>query len=257
MVAAEFGTGQVFWSMLWFFLFFIWIWLLIAVFADIFRSDDLSGWGKALWTILVIVVPYLGVLIYLIVRGGKMRQREARDAQQADTAMRQYSRETAVRPCRRNRQARRPARPRRDRRDRVPERQGQAPHLIHDQAAPNALRPRSPDLGRSALGQSGPAARFAPRATGASTAVAVSSRVHRRRSSRAALSAGRTARRGCAGAGAYGHGHPRPVAPGPARSASFLVGLELALVGVDEQFNEQRVHGVLDSICRLIHGASR
>ncbi len=98
MVAAEFGTGQVFWSMLWFFLFFIWIWLLIAVFADIFRSDDLSGWGKALWTILVIVVPYLGVLIYLIVRGGKMRQREARDAQQADTAMRQYIRETAGSP---------------------------------------------------------------------------------------------------------------------------------------------------------------
>src|SRR5262245_12776349 len=98
MIAAEFGTGQVFWSMLWFFLFFIWIWLLIAVFADIFRSDDLSGWGKALWTILVIVVPYLGVLIYLIVRGGKMRQRETRDAQQADTAMRQYIRETAGTP---------------------------------------------------------------------------------------------------------------------------------------------------------------
>src|SRR5262245_7606695 len=95
MIAAEFGTGQVFWSMLWFFLFFIWIWLLIAVFGDIFRSDDLSGWGKALWTILVIVVPYLGVLVYLIVRGGKMRQREARDAQQADASMRQYIRETA------------------------------------------------------------------------------------------------------------------------------------------------------------------
>ena len=49
MFLAEFGTGQVFWSMLWFFLFFIWIWLLIAVFSDIFRSHDLSGWGKALW----------------------------------------------------------------------------------------------------------------------------------------------------------------------------------------------------------------
>ena len=48
MVIAEFGTGQVFWSMLWFFLFFLWIWLLIIVFGDIFRSGDLSGWGKAL-----------------------------------------------------------------------------------------------------------------------------------------------------------------------------------------------------------------
>ena len=60
---AEFGTGQVFWSMLWFFLFFIWIWLLIVVFGDIFRSPDLSGWGKALWSIFVIFLPYLGVFV--------------------------------------------------------------------------------------------------------------------------------------------------------------------------------------------------
>jgi len=75
---AEFGTGQVLWSMLWFFLFFIWIWLLIVVFADIFRSADLSGWGKALWTIFVILLPYLGVFVYLIARGGTMHQRVAR-----------------------------------------------------------------------------------------------------------------------------------------------------------------------------------
>ena len=50
MLAAEFGTGQVFWSFLWFFLFFIWIWLLIVVFGDIFRSHDLSGWAKAIWS---------------------------------------------------------------------------------------------------------------------------------------------------------------------------------------------------------------
>ena len=71
---ADFGTGQVFWSMLWFFLFFIWIWLLIVVFSDIFRSPDLSGWGKALWSIFVIVVPYLGVFVYLIARGHKMQE---------------------------------------------------------------------------------------------------------------------------------------------------------------------------------------
>ena len=79
-LAAEWGTGQVFLSMLYFFLFFIWIWLLIVVFADIFRSHDLSGWAKAAWTIFVIVLPYLGVFVYLIARGHKMSEHAAEDA---------------------------------------------------------------------------------------------------------------------------------------------------------------------------------
>ena len=90
MIADEFGTGQVFWSMLWFFLWFIWIWLLIVVFGDIFRSTDLSGWGKALWTIFVIVVPYLGVFVYLISRGHKMHEHAMEQAQAQDAAARQY-----------------------------------------------------------------------------------------------------------------------------------------------------------------------
>jgi hypothetical protein len=90
MLAAEFGTGQVFWSMLWFFLFFIWIWLLIVVFGDIFRSDDLSGWGKALWCIFIIIVPYLGVFAYLIARGHKMQEHSVREAQAQDAQLRQY-----------------------------------------------------------------------------------------------------------------------------------------------------------------------
>ena len=90
MLLAEFGTGQVLWSMIWFFLFFLWIWLLIMVFSDIFRSDDLSGWGKALWTIFVIIVPYLGVFVYLIARGHKMHEHAAQAAQAQDQAMRQY-----------------------------------------------------------------------------------------------------------------------------------------------------------------------
>jgi hypothetical protein len=90
IVATEWGTGQVFWSMLWFFLFFIWIWLLIIVFSDIFRSHDLSGWAKALWIIFVILVPYLGVFVYLIARGHKMGQHAAEDAAAADAATRQY-----------------------------------------------------------------------------------------------------------------------------------------------------------------------
>lgn len=88
--AAEFGTGQVFWSFLWFFLFFIWIWLLIVVFSDIFRSHDLSGWAKALWIIFVVIVPYLGVFVYLIARGGRMQEHAVADAKRQDTEFRQY-----------------------------------------------------------------------------------------------------------------------------------------------------------------------
>ena len=90
VLASDFGTGQVFWSFLWFFLFFIWIWLLIVVFSDLFRSHDLSGWAKAAWVIGIIVVPYLGVLIYLIARGGKMHEHAMQAAQAQDAAMRQY-----------------------------------------------------------------------------------------------------------------------------------------------------------------------
>ena len=95
MLLAEFGTGQVFWSMLWFFLFFIWIWLLIVVFGDIFRSDDLSGWGKALWTIFIILVPYLGVFVYLIARGHKMQDRAMREAAQQEEQFRGYVQDVA------------------------------------------------------------------------------------------------------------------------------------------------------------------
>jgi hypothetical protein len=90
MLAAEFGTGQVLWSMLWFFLFFIWIWLLIVIFGDVFRSDDLSGWGKALWSIFIIFLPYLGVFVYLIARGHKMQEHSVKDAQAQDAAFRSY-----------------------------------------------------------------------------------------------------------------------------------------------------------------------
>ena len=86
----EYTVGDAFLTMLWFFLFFIWIWLLITVFSDIFRSDDLSGWGKALWTIFVIVLPYLGVLVYMIARGKKMGEHAARDAARQESQVREY-----------------------------------------------------------------------------------------------------------------------------------------------------------------------
>lgn len=90
MLLAEFGTGQVFWSMLWFFLFFIWIWLLISLFGDIFRSKDLSGGAKALWTIFIIILPFLGVLVYLIVRGNSMQERALQDAANRENEFRGY-----------------------------------------------------------------------------------------------------------------------------------------------------------------------
>jgi Short C-terminal domain len=96
IVAADWGTGEVFWSMLWFFLWFVWLWLLIIVFSDIFRSQDLSGWGKALWSIFVIIVPYLGVFVYLIARGHKMGEHAAQAAQAQDAAFRQYVQNAAA-----------------------------------------------------------------------------------------------------------------------------------------------------------------
>ena len=89
-LASDFGTGQVFLSMLWFFLFFIWIWLLIVVFSDIFRSHDLGGFAKAIWVIAIIILPYLGVLIYLIARGHKMAEHAQEAAAAQDAAARQY-----------------------------------------------------------------------------------------------------------------------------------------------------------------------
>ena len=95
VIADDFGTGEVFLSMLWFVLFFIWIWLLITVFADLFRSHDLSGWAKAFWVIGIIIFPYLGVLVYLIARGHKMHEHAVQAAQAQDAAMRQYVQQAA------------------------------------------------------------------------------------------------------------------------------------------------------------------
>src|SRR6185437_13658974 len=82
-------------TMLYFFLFVIWIWLLITVFIDIFRSHDMGGWAKALWVIFIIVLPFLGVFVYLIARSGKMHERAAQQAAQQQKAFDQYVKQTA------------------------------------------------------------------------------------------------------------------------------------------------------------------
>ena len=95
ITAMEYTVWDAFLTMLWFFLFFIWIWLLITVFGDIFRSHDLSGWSKALWTIFVIFLPYLGVFVYLIARGKNMGEHAAQDASRREQQMRSYVQDVA------------------------------------------------------------------------------------------------------------------------------------------------------------------
>jgi hypothetical protein len=85
MLAADYALGEALWTVLAIFLFVIWFWLLIAIFSDLFRDHETSGWAKAGWTIAIIVLPFLGILVYLVVRGGGMAQRQA-DAQQAAQA---------------------------------------------------------------------------------------------------------------------------------------------------------------------------
>jgi Short C-terminal domain/Phospholipase_D-nuclease N-terminal len=95
VLASDYPFLSVLWSMVVFFAFVIWIWLLIAVFADVFRRHDISGWGKAGWTILVIVLPYLGVFIYLIAHGSDMAKRSARQASQDQAQFDDYVRDVA------------------------------------------------------------------------------------------------------------------------------------------------------------------
>jgi uncharacterized membrane protein YcjF (UPF0283 family) len=96
MLAYTYPILSIFWSMLIFFGFCIWIWLLFTCFADLFRSDDISGWGKAGWTILLLFVPLLGVLLYLIVRGGGMQARAERRAAADQAQFDDYVRKTSA-----------------------------------------------------------------------------------------------------------------------------------------------------------------
>jgi Short C-terminal domain/Phospholipase_D-nuclease N-terminal len=90
MLAYSYPLLGAFLTILWFSLFFIWIWLLVIVFIDIFRSHDMGGFAKALWVLFIIFLPWLGVLVYLIARGGKMHERAAQQAQQQQQAFTGY-----------------------------------------------------------------------------------------------------------------------------------------------------------------------
>ena len=90
MIATAYPLLEVFWTMLIFFFFIVWLWILFTVFADVFRRSDISGWGKAAWCIFVIVLPYLGVFVYLIAEHRGMTERTIQQQQAAKSQMDHY-----------------------------------------------------------------------------------------------------------------------------------------------------------------------
>ena len=95
MIATDYPLLEVFWTMLIFFAFFIWIWILFTVFADVFRRKDISGWAKAAWITFVIILPYLGVFVYLIAEHKGMTERTISQQQAAQAQMDQYVKSVA------------------------------------------------------------------------------------------------------------------------------------------------------------------
>jgi hypothetical protein len=94
-IAADYPFIDVLWSMIIFFFWVIWIWIVITVLIDVFRRDDIGGFAKALWVIFVVILPWLGVLIYLIVEHDGMRERSVKQAQSQKEQFDQYVREAA------------------------------------------------------------------------------------------------------------------------------------------------------------------
>ena len=95
MMAYEYPVLGAFLTMMWFFLWILWLLLLFRTVADIFRSHDLGGWGKALWLLFVIVLPYLGVLVYVIARGHGMSRREVERVQAREADFKAYVQDVA------------------------------------------------------------------------------------------------------------------------------------------------------------------
>jgi ABC-type multidrug transport system fused ATPase/permease subunit len=95
MLGTQYPLLDIFWTMLEFFLFFIWIFLIITIFMDIFRSHDMKGFTKFIWVLFIIILPLLGALVYLIARGGSMHERSAQQAKQQEQAFQSYVRQAA------------------------------------------------------------------------------------------------------------------------------------------------------------------
>jgi hypothetical protein len=95
MLAADYPFLDLMWTMLVFFIWILWFWLLFTVFADVFRRHDLSGWGKTAWLVFTILVPFLGVFVYLITQNEGMTQRNVERARAEKSQLDDYVRETA------------------------------------------------------------------------------------------------------------------------------------------------------------------
>ena len=95
LIAADYPFMDVLWSMIIFFFWVIWIWIVVTVLVDVFRRDDIGGWAKAAWVIFVVILPWLGVLIYLIAQHDGMRERRIREVQDQKQAFDQYVRDAA------------------------------------------------------------------------------------------------------------------------------------------------------------------
>jgi hypothetical protein len=95
LVAADYPFLEILWTMILFFAWVAWIWIVITVLIDVFRRDDIGGWGKAAWVVFVILVPFLGVLIYLIAEHDGMRERSERQVRAQQQAFDSYVRDTA------------------------------------------------------------------------------------------------------------------------------------------------------------------
>jgi hypothetical protein len=95
LIAADYPFLDVLWTMIIFFFWVIWIWIVITVLIDVFRRHDIGGFAKALWVIFVVILPWLGVLVYLIVEHDGMRERSTKQAQAQKDEFDQYVRQTA------------------------------------------------------------------------------------------------------------------------------------------------------------------
>ncbi len=88
----DYPDGGIFFSILWLFLFVIFLWLLFVVITDMFRDHELSGWAKALWIIFIIIIPYIGILVYIIARGRGMTERAVKAQKDAEDQFAGYVR---------------------------------------------------------------------------------------------------------------------------------------------------------------------
>jgi hypothetical protein len=96
LFAADYPFLDVFWTMLIFFFWVIWIWILVTVLIDVFRRHDIGGWGKTGWCVFVIILPYLGVFIYLITQGKGMAERRAEEISASQASFDSYVRDVAT-----------------------------------------------------------------------------------------------------------------------------------------------------------------